>query len=229
VSGLRRQAARALGDAIAQRVRLQEKPTVISTPPSSVAEYPRVAVWLESFSRKWAQEDELMVGSDGEPLTGARAGETPVGPVVIQHGVRLSCVGTLIGSGRIWVGCRHPGKREDVEDEIDLLFTLDDGAPSRLMVEMSRPRVGQYELAHAWNAAVFVGDSEWTREFVFAERLWAWIKFDLEVPILVPRTSPLVQRFIVGIDLDFRQPMGADGNVTDLDGGADTETVTISV
>ena len=58
---LRRQAAQALGDAIHGFARLQERPVVISAPPSEVTDYPRVAIWLEHFTRNYSQSEDLEV------------------------------------------------------------------------------------------------------------------------------------------------------------------------
>jgi hypothetical protein len=133
-----------MGAAIASVVVLPSPPMVISAPPSSVADSPAVAIWLEKFKTNYVQDDEISVGDDGVPLLGARAviraGDQPAMLDSVAH---LSRIGTLIGSGRIWVGSRLAPKREETEDAIVLAFNQDEGVVGRMMVRIPRPRVAQ--------------------------------------------------------------------------------------
>lgn len=206
MSQLRRQAATAMGDLIQARVNLQESPTIISAPPSSVADSPRVAIWLEQFSAVWSHEDELQVDADGELMVGALASiDQGAGPALIQEGVHLSCVGTLRGRGRIWIGCRLPAKREELESEIGFAFMSEREAPGRMLVSVKDPKLGKFVLPWTWTGAAFSNFSQWTSEFAFSERLWSWINFDLDISMLVPRYDPLVTEFQLTVTTDLAQ------------------------
>lgn len=196
MSQLRRQAATALAEALQQHLNLQTPPTVISAPPSKVADSPACAIWLEKFSSVWSHEDELEVDADGNPKVGSNNDlNQGVGAAMIQEGVRLSVIGTLRGSGRLWSGCRLPAKREELENQISEAFTQDPVAPGSLLLEIKKPTVGKFVLPWSWFGAAFTDESEWTAEFAFSERLWSWMMFDLDVSILVPRFDPLVKQF----------------------------------
>ncbi len=228
MSNLRRQAAQALGDQLQAYLNLREPPAIIAAPPSEVAEYPRVAVWLEQFTRNY-NDEEPEVDEDGELLLGAKARLSGgVGAAMIQKDVQLEIIGTMKGSGRIFVGCRLAPKREEVEDLIDEAFLQERGIPGRMVCTVQKPRVGPYTLPWSWDGFAFINSSSWTNEFAFSERLWAWIQFDLEISMLVARNQPMVKRFLLDTDIDFTQP-AVNGVVVDLDDGSDTESATLTV
>lgn len=205
MSNLRRQAANALGKCIAENIRLAQPPTIIAAPPSSVADYPSVAIWLEKFSTTRYAEDELEVDANNVPLIGARAllcrGSAAAH---VQDGKYLSKVGTMQATGRIWVGCRLPPLREELEEKITRLFDLDSGAPGRLMFRVDNPVIDGVMLPWRWPIAVFTDDSEWSDEYAFAEKMWAWIHIELIMDVLVTRSDPriLPGRFFLDVDAE---------------------------
>lgn len=231
MSNFRRQTAEAMAQAIQDRVSLQEPPTVIAAPPSLVTEYPRCAIWLEDWGMTFAQEDEPDVDANGQPLLGAmrRLDRSNVaGPAMIDDRTQLTILGTMRGSGRIWVGCRLAPRREEIEDQIVEVFTANRGALGRLEVEIKTPKVGKRELPWKWSGHAFLQGSSWSNELAFFERLWTWIRFDVDITMLAGRLDPLVRRFHLEADVDHYQPTDADGFVTDLDGGADDTVVEIT-
>lgn len=208
-TAFRRMAANALADAIAQRVQLKDAPTVISAPPSSVADYPAVAIWLEHHALRFAQEDELMVDSVGAPLIGSNAKlglQHVAGPARVDERRRLSRVGTISSTGRIWVGCRLPARREETESKIVDLFMGESIGIGNLALEIAKPTLDGIQLAWSWTAYASIGDSEWVDEFAFSERLWSWIKFDLDAEILVARATPETRRLLLALDGYFQSP-----------------------
>lgn len=207
---MRRQVARAIGKAIDDRIKLPEPTAIISAPPSEVSDVPRTALWLEKFTREWHHQEEPEVDANGEILIGGRATLAQgVGAAMIQQGVQLTILGTLRGSGRLWVGCRLPAKREEIEDNISFLFADDPAAPGRLLVTVEQPRVGSFVLPWGWTGAAFIGDTDWEDEFAFSERLWSWVKVDVDIQILVPRFDPMIEQFIVTFDQDYTIPVDA--------------------
>lgn len=228
MSNLRRQAAKALGDQLQSFCNLPQPFAIINAPPSTVPEYPCGAILLDHFVREYA-DWEPEVDSDGNLLVGARLTLTQgVNAAMIQPGVQLEIIGQLRASGRIFVGARYASKREELEDLIDEAFIQERGTPGRIVCTIQEPRVGNYTLPWPWTAHAFINDSDWTPEFAFNERLWAWLKFDLDVAMLAARHDPMVQRFLVEFDVHPTQPT-ADGNVVDLDGGADNEQFELTV
>lgn len=180
---------------------MQEPPAVIAANPAEVADYPRVAIWLERFNTIFHGEEELQVDADGELMMGVRASLSPgVGPAKLNATQRLSKVGSIRGSGRLWVGCRLHPLREEMESEITQLYMDDESAIGRLLLTVKKPKIGKTIIPWNWTAASFIKDISWSAEMAFSERLWSWINFDLEVDILVPRGSPLITRLLVGIE-----------------------------
>jgi hypothetical protein len=223
MSQLRRQAVTAMARVIENDLGLKEPITIIAAPPSAVADSPRAAIWLERFRSYWTHEDELEVDEDGELMVGSRNTiEGGVGTAMIQDGVHLSLIGTLRGSGRIWVGARLAPSREELESTIAESFTKDPVAPGRMLVTIESPKVGKFVLPWSWVGAIFTDSSEWSSEFAFSERLWSWMRFDLEISILVPRYDPLITEFRVTLDADISQRIENDNVV------ADGNSVTIS-
>jgi hypothetical protein len=196
MSQLRRQIVAALSDTLQNRLKLPAPPTEVSAPPSAVSEYPSCAIWLEKANSVWSHEDELEVDSAGELKSGSNNDlEQGVGAAIIQEGVHLSVIGTLRCTGRIWAGSRLPGKREELEDRISECFTQDPVGLGTLLIEVKKPKVGNFNLPWSWTGAVYTDQSEWSAEFAFAERLWDWLSFGLDVAILVPRFDPLIKQF----------------------------------
>lgn len=216
-------------DVMKDRLKLQERPTAIAAPPSHEPDGPSVAIMIDSTKTEIYDDDEVQVDSDNQPLMGATAVLTSEPNVDIGGGVYLSRIGKMICRGRIWVGARLAPKREELEGKIYRIFFDDTESPGRWSIDIPNPVVGEYTLPCPWTVAAFVGDSKWTGEYAFSERLWAWIDFELEIELLVPRDDPaqaIVQQFLLGFDVHVDQPVTEDGEITDLDDGADNEYYT---
>lgn len=199
---------RQVGDALAAAIHaaapgLRHPPTVIAAVPSHAAEYPAAAISLERFTLQLHNEQEILVDDAGAPLIGSAAGIDGAGNLAeLAAGVYLVSVGTIRGRGRIWVGARLAPKREELEEAIRLLFFTDDAAPGRYDATI-RPRVAGYTLPFDWTVAVLLAGSEWSSEFAFSERLWAWIDITVDVPLLVPRRAPIASTLVLAVTSDI--------------------------
>ena len=195
------QACRALSDQMQATLRLTSPPTIVYANPSEVADYPSVAIMPEDFQTTWYQEDEIGVDEDGNLLLGALAElEDPAGAAMLDDGVsHLSIVGSEICTGRIFVGSRLPPKREHVQSQITRLFMSDSMTSGILEVVIPRPRVGPHVLPWPWTATFVLGSAHWTGEYAFSERLFAFLEFELLLPLLIDRQDPLIMTAIVNM------------------------------
>lgn len=217
-------------DVLHERLRLAQRPTAIAAPPSAAPEAPACAVLIDTTKVEVYDDDEIQADENNQPLTGSMATLESKPNVNIGNGAYLSRVGKMLCRGRIWAGARLPPKREELEALVMQVFFDDQDVPGRWMIELQNPIVGNYTLPCSWMVTTFLGDSTWTSEYVFSERLWSWLTFELELEILVPRDNPataVVKQFLLGVDMHVDQPIDADGNVTDLDDGADNENFTV--
>lgn len=209
MSNFRRQAADALAAAIDSVIGSHEPTQVIDANPSEVADYPRVAITIERFPIEIHSEEELMVDSGGEVLVGAKAdllGLLTAGSARADSQHRLSKIGSFRGFGRVWAGCRYPSKREEVEYAITCAFNQDESALGRLLVPIAHPRIGSVELPWSWTAAFFIKEQSWNDEHAFEERLWTWTNFDVEVDVLVLRTSPMINQIMLALNAHRTSP-----------------------
>ncbi len=213
---LRRAALEAIRDVLAARIQLPAPPTIVAAPPSEPAVYPAMAILLDKFAINWTQNWDIEVDSSSQPLVGTSiptlstdpvsgrvvGGTRGVGMMITDGNRWLSKVGTLRGSGRVWVAARHPAKREEMEEEVILAFSQDPSAPGRMLATMVGVRVSDFVVPWSWTVAAILDDATWQSEFVFAERLWSYLRFDLDVDMLVPRADPLVRQFVVAYDVE---------------------------
>jgi hypothetical protein len=188
---------------------------------------------IDTTNIEVTDDDEVQADENNQPLIGATATLDWKPNLDLGCGAWLSLVGTMRCRGRIWVGARHAAKREELEARIFRMFFDEPEAPGRWLFDIPEPVVGDYTLPCPWTATAIVGDSTWTAEYAFAERLWAWLSFELELSLLVPRDDPrqaLIKKFIFGFDVHVDQPIDDsdpdDVKITDLDGGADNEYYT---
>lgn len=224
---LRRQTVNRMCDVIHERLRLVERPAAISGPPSNAPDSPACAVLIDTTKVEIYDDDEIQADENNQPLVGALATLEHHPNIDLGNGAYLSRIGKMLCTGRIWVGARLPAKREELESRILRIFLSDTEAPGRWLIEIPNPLIGGFTLPCPWTAAAFIGDSRWTDEYAFAERLWSWMSFELELEILVPRDQyPVVKQFVYGFDVHVDQPVDETGAVTDLDGGADNEYYT---
>lgn len=193
------QACQALSDAMQLELKLTSPPTVVYANPSEVADYPSVAVWPEKHETTWTQDDEVGVDENDELLLGGRASvRNPAGAAMLDDLVsHLSIVGRSTCSGRIFVGCRLPPKREAIQGLITRMFERDAMTPGIIEVVVPRPRVGPHVLPWSWNASFRLGRSSWEDEPAFSERLWGYLSFDMDVSMLVDRSDPLITQLLL--------------------------------
>lgn len=227
---LRRQAAKALAEIFQAKLGLETPPTVIAAPPSAVGDSPAMAIWIERSNTEFHHEEELSVDEDGELRVGALASlDPPAGAASIDGTHRLSKIGALRCEGRLWAGCRLPPKREEIEGKISRCFSDDPTAPGSILVTLQNPKVDGLVLPWHWTGAAFIGGSEWTDEYAFSERLWTWMKFELDLDILVSRSDPMMTSIVVALSQDedpenadpATEMVGAEKFTVDVDGNID--------
>jgi len=212
--------ATGLAAVLADQVQLGSRPTVISAPPSQVAEYPTIAVWIERSTEDYMQPGTILQAADGTPLIGASAtddaGNVLDGtPIILGDAATVSCVGTLHCEGRIWAGSRYQGKREEIEQGVFLAFNQDDSNRGRLMIPLSGCMVGGYRLTFGY-AAADISESSWVGEYGFEARLWSWRPFVVDVAMLVPRVGPIAQSLILEFSTDVTTHVSTPSDVTTL-------------
>lgn len=231
MSQLREHAARGIADAITARVTdFGKSVSVVQAPPSSVAEYPALAILIDKTEMDWSTDEEIIVDEDGEVVPGGvifengtfeEGGEIYVRP----DGGTFSHAGTMRCTGRIWVGARLPGKREQIETKVWLTFMQDRGAPGRILIPLKGAMLGD-ALIMFGTAAALVEDATWNNELAFSERLWSWMSFTLDVPLIIPREDPLVHSLILMVTKDLETPVE---NPADLDNVRNIDEVIVSV
>lgn len=212
--------ADALATILADRVQLGSKPVVIDAPPSQVAEYPMIAIWIEKAVEDYMQPGTILQSSDGTVLIGANATDDAGNildgtPVMLDNGVTVTCLGTLHLSGRIWAGSRYVGKREEIEWKVFEAFNQDDINRGRLMIPLTGCKIGRYTLYFGF-AAADISESSWTDEYAFEARLWSWRPFDMDVQMMVPRYDPIVQQLILEMTNDLATSVTQPSDVTQL-------------
>lgn len=225
----RTQAVNVMCDELHRHLRLAERPTAIASPPSNAPEGPACAILIDSTKFNPSADDEIQVDENNQPLTGALAILESTPNIDLGGGVWLSRIGSMLCRGRIWVGARLAPTREALESRIVRMFYQDTENPGRWSIDIENPVVGEYTLPTSWTVAAFIGDSTWTGEYAFAERLWSWLNFELELEVLIPRDDPamaVVKQFVLGFDVHVDQPVTEAGEITDLDDGADNEYYT---
>lgn len=217
---LREHAALSLGQLITDRIQLSRPAIVIDAPPSQLSEYPAVAVWIERMVPNYTDAGPVLEDASGTPIMAGTAtddvGNVVDGtPIMIGDGVWVMHVGSMRCRGRIWVGSRYPDKREELEEKIYLAFNEDDDAPGRIMFPLEGMQLGDYTINFGV-ATALINDSSWTNEHSFEARLWSWIMFDLDVPMLVPRSGPLASQLILEFSAIVDPPISAPADVASL-------------
>lgn len=194
---LRRAAAQSLADTLGARITLAQPATVLSAPPSGETEYPALAVMVDKSTINATQSWELQVDTNNVPLVGSNARMVPPDGAVSARIIRA---GSLRCEGRIWLGARHAAKREEMEERVLQAFYQDDSAHGLLFSTLKGVKIADLTIPWPWTVGSELVDSSWTSEYVFSERLWSWMRFRLDVDMLVPRDDvPLVQQFILEV------------------------------
>ena len=217
---LKEHVANQLAQALADRVQLGSKPTVIQAPPSQVADYPTIAVWIAKSVDDYSMAYTVIQDAQGNPIFGAGAtsddGEILDGDAfTLGDGTTLTSIGTLRCTGTIWVGSRYVGKREEVEWEITFAFNADDAAPGRLMLPLKGYQLGRHTV-HFGFAAADLGEANWDGEKAFEARLWSSRPFTLDAPILIPRTDPVTRQLVLEISNNLNVAISEPADVTTL-------------
>ena len=213
MSAIRTAAATALGAAIAGRISLAQPVAIVNEPPSTRAQYPAVAILIDHTDLAIWSDADLEVNSaatpghpgfvlDGTFRTAADdsyiAGDVYVSP----EGKTLSHVGTVRCQGRIWVGTRLAPQREQLEAAIWNMFFGERDAPGRLQVPLADVDVGGVRVPFAIGTATVSG-SIWNAEHAFTERLWTYLAFELDAPVLVPRNDPMAKQLVLELSRDL--------------------------
>lgn len=229
---LRIQAAEAFASQLKDLLNLATTVEVIQAPPSKAATYPACAILIDSTD-SWINDDFIPVDADNNPLVGPDASmDLPFDWGRFDENTLIYRVGRYMMHGRIFVATRYANQRAEFEDQVFALFFADDLAPGRILFDIDKPKVLGRQLPWKWPVAVFQeenqGGTTWNSEFAFDERQWSFMRFDIDVDIFVPRSAPQIKQLVLGLDADFTQPQDpTTGNVTDLDDGADTESVLV--
>lgn len=226
---LRTQACEAVAALLKERLDVATTVEVLQAPPSKAASYPACALLIDR-TEYVINDDYIPVDEDNAPLVGPDAELNPPDGssfARFDSNTLIYLAGRYMMHGRIFVATRHPTQRAELEDQVFALFLEDDLAPGRIVCCIQEPKVLGRSLPWAWPIAAFLSETEgstWTSEFAFGERLWSWIKFDIDVDIFVPRSAPQLTTIVLEMDADFTQPQSElTDNVVDLDAGADNE------
>ncbi len=209
MSRIKQHCAARLGSLLADLVQLGQKPIVIDAPPSQNVDYPAIAVWIEHAVYDIDQDRELLVDASGTLLVGAAATDAngnilDGSPLMLVPGVTVSHVGTIQCKGRLWVGARYPAKREEIEEKVGLAFLADRDRPLSIMVPLSGCTVGDYTITFGYGFATVLS-ADWNAEHSFEARLWSWMPFTIDMPLLIPRSdAAVVQTMTLSIQADLK-------------------------
>ncbi len=226
---LRMQAVRLFADTIAAQLPDIATVEVVAAPPSKPAKYPACAVLVDSTDY-WLADDFVPVDVDGNPLIGTDAiMGLPADWARFDENTLVYSVGRVTMKCRVFVATRLPEQRAELEDQIFSFFMADDLAPGRILMSLDQPRVMSRTLPFAWPVAALLPEadqfSQWTAEYAFDERLWAWLKCEVEVDMLVARNAPEIKQLILEMVTGPVDPV--TGLVTDKDIPEYEETVLV--
>lgn len=191
-------AAKALEAALETETVLTGRVEVLQQLPDLLAAYPKVVIMPERFKFEPALDEEVP-DDDGAPVM--------VGDLAMME------VGHLAGSVRIWAGANHPPQREDIEDAIFRAFCREELAPGRLLVELTDVSVGGVATGADWPVAFQIDGAEWHEELVFSEKRWSFLRADVDVPVFVMRSAPLVQDMVIALTADLETQIGAPADL----------------
>lgn len=213
-------AATALGVLLAGKVQLGQPPVIIDAPPSQLAEYPALAVWIEKTVPMFTQAAPVLVGEDGTILIGGDATDEDGNildgdPLMLSGDTYVSSVGTIRCSGRLWIGSRYPAKREELEQRVWFEFMQDDARRGILLIDITAAKLGDFTIPFG-TATVAIGESTWSGEHSFEARLWDFLRFDMDLPLLVPRTDPMAAHLILELSRDLNTPVTTPTDVPKL-------------
>jgi hypothetical protein len=212
-------AAKAMTAALAAALpELAKSPTVIDEPAGLPTDYPACAVMIDKFQILPLSGDEIYLTDAGTAAIGTDALFGSGTVVRLAKSEPLFCVGMMRGAGRIWIASRTGPQRESMAERAMKVFFTDDMAPGRLLMQLDGLRVDGRQLPFAWPVAVTIGDATWVNEFVFTERRWAWLAFDLDVSILMTRNAPIASdlRIVLQAPADETFQINSNGTATQI-------------
>jgi hypothetical protein len=208
-------------DAIASQitVKLGQEPTVINVPPSQKSQYPAVAIMIDNADIDISNDDvdvefdsTKSPGDEGYELTGFfrtdsdtndyKTGQT----YFLDQQTTISMIGVIHMKGRLWAGARLDPQREQLEQDIAMVFYDDRVAPGRLMVSVAGVEISGVKIPFGIATAMLEDKIQWNSEFAFAERLWTYLPLSIDVPLLVPRRDPLAKQLLLAVAIDLTDP-----------------------
>lgn len=203
---IKRAAAQAVIDKVQAglSIPLGQPPSVIQVPPSQKSQYPAIAILIDSAEFELYNDDEDVQideskspGDDGYELTGffrtdSDTNDYVVGPTyMLDQGTTISQIGTVRMKGRLWVGARLDPQREQLEQEMAMVFYDSREAPGRLLVSVAGVEIKGVKIPFGIATAMFEDKLQWNSEFAFAERLWTYAPLSIDAPVMVPRFDPI--------------------------------------
>lgn len=243
---IRRAAAKAVVEEIARRltIPLAQPPVVINVPPSRKSEYPGMALLIDSAEVAIYNDDEdvqfdptKQIGENGFEISGFyrtdERGNLVVGDTyMLDQDTTISQIGTVRMKGRLWIGSRLDSQREQLEQEIAMIFYDERQAPGRLQVSIAGVEIAGVKIPFGTATVMFEDDITWNNEFAFAERLWTYLRVSIDAPLMVPRTDPLASELQLLVSQDLQQSVDepsdlqklADLQVYDISDGVPTPT-----
>lgn len=235
---IRRAAAKAVVEEITGRlsIKLAQPPTVINAPPSRKSEYPAMALLIDSAEIVIYNDDEdvqfdstKQIGDDGFELTGFFATDASNDVVkgqtyMLDSDTTISQIGSVRMKGRLWVGSRLDAQREQLENEIGMIFYDSREAPGRLQVSVAGVEISGVKIPFGVATVMFEDEITWNSEFAFAERLWTFMRLSIDAPMMVPRLDPIASQLQLLVSQDLQTSVD---DPSDLDDLADLQTFNV--
>lgn len=237
---IRRAAARAVVEEITRRltIPLAQPPVVINVPPSRKSEYPAMAILVDSAEFVIYNDDEdveydptKQIGDDGFELTGHFRTDpvtnafTTGTTYMLDQDTTVSQIGSIRMKGRLWIGARLDAQREQLEQEVALIFYTERQAPGRLQVSVAGVEISSVKIPFGIATVMFEDEITWNNEFAFAERLWTFLRVSIDAPVMVPRFEPIASQLQLLISQDLLTVVDSPDDLANLD---DLQTYNVS-
>jgi hypothetical protein len=237
---IRRAAAKAVVEEITQRltIKLAQPATVVNVPPSRKSEYPAMALLIDSAEIVIYNDDEdvefdpsKQIGDDGFELTGYFRTDPVTNALttgttyMLDQDTTVSQIGTVRMKGRLWVGARLDAQREQLEQEVSLIFYNERQAPGRIQVSVAGVEISGVKIPFGIATVMFEDEMTWNSEFAFAERLWTYMKISVDAPFMIPRFDPIADKLYLLVSQDLQTAVETPDDLTDL---ADLRTYKIN-
>jgi len=210
-------------------VQLGQEATVINAPPSQKSTYPAIAILIDDASIDINNDDvdeefdpTKQPGDDGFILSASFRTDPVTNAYVVGTTYRLdqdttiSQIGTVKMKGRLWVGARLDTQREQLEQEVLMVFYDDRAAPSRLMVSVAGVEISGVKMPFGIATAMLEDKIQWNSEFAFAERLWTYLPLTIDVPFEVPRRDPIASQILLLMTEDLATNVSQTSDLDNL-------------